>query len=122
MRTFLTTFFFLLNLLLVGKPSLSQEKLSIGAIPDQNPERLNRLYSLLSSELSEKLEVPVVYKPVVNYPAAVTAFRTGDIDLVWFGGLTGVQARLQKNGAKLIAQRDIDSKFHSVFIANTKSN
>ena len=100
----------------------AEEILRIGAIPDQNPERLNRLYKVLSSELSEKLNVNVQYKPVTNYAAAVTAFRTGNLDLVWFGGLTGVQARLQKKGAKVILQRDIDEKFQSVFIANKKSS
>ena len=92
--------------------------LYIGAIPDQNPEKLNRRYKLLSTELSNSLGVPVKYIPVTNYAATVTAFRTGNLDLVWFGGLTGVQARLQRKGAIVIAQRDIDSKFHSVFIAN----
>ena len=37
------------------------------------------------------------------------------------GGLTGVQARLQVDGAEAIAQRDIDEEFQSVFIANTDS-
>jgi len=96
--------------------------LRIGAIPDQNPEHLNRLYKVLSSELSEQLNVQVRYKPVTNYAAAVTAFRTGNLDLVWFGALTGVQARLQTKGSKVIAQRDIDEKIHSVFIANNKSS
>jgi phosphonate transport system substrate-binding protein len=95
--------------------------LHIGAIPDQNPEKLNRLYSSLSAELSDQLKVPVEYVPVSNYPAAVTAFRTGSLDFVWFGGLTGVQARLQTPGAKVLAQRDIDAKFTSVFIANGAS-
>ena len=100
----------------------AEEILHIGAIPDQNPERLNRLYKILSSELSEQLNVQVRYKPVTNYAAAVTSFRTGNLDLVWFGGLTGVQARLQTKGAKVLLQRDIDQKFHSVFIANKKSS
>jgi phosphonate transport system substrate-binding protein len=65
--------------------------------------------------------VDVKYVPVTDYTAAITAFRTGNLDLVWFGGLTGVQARLQKPGAKVLAQRDIDAAFHSVFIANTTS-
>ena len=99
----------------------AEEILHIGAIPDQNPEHLNRLYKVLSSELSEQLNVQVRYKPVTNYAAAVTAFRTGNLDLVWFGALTGVQARLQSKGSKVIAQRDIDEKFHSVFIANKSS-
>ena len=99
----------------------SADTLLVGAIPDQNPERLNRLYGALSRELSETLGVPVRYVPVSNYPAAVSAFRTGALDLVWFGGLTGVQARLQTPGARVLAQRDIDAKFTSVFIANGAS-
>ena len=103
-----------------GAPQNDAKKavLQIGAIPDQNPEKLNRLYGTLSAELSEKLDVPVRYAPVSNYAAAVSAFRTGSLDLVWFGGLTGVQARLQTPGARVLAQRDIDAKFTSVFIAN----
>ncbi|WAL60151.1 putative selenate ABC transporter substrate-binding protein [Thermocoleostomius sinensis A174] len=92
-----------------------------GAIPDQDPEQLQRLYSKLSDYLSEALGVPVEYQPVTDYAAAVTAFRVGDLDMVWFGGLTGVQARLQVPGAEAIAQRDIDAEFHSVFIANKAS-
>ena len=95
--------------------------LRIGAIPDQKPEKLNRLYGLVANELSKQLGVPVQYVPVTNYAAAVSAFRTGNLDLVWFGGLTGVQARLQKPGAQVLAQRDIDASFHTIFIANTKS-
>ena len=97
------------------------QSLRLSAIPDQNPEKLNRLYPLVAKVLSKQLGVPVRYVPMVDYPAAVSAFRTGDLDLVWFGGLTGVQARLQKPGAKVLAQRDIDPSFRSIFIANATS-
>ena len=102
-------------------PVIAQPTLKVGAIPDQNPERLNRLYGQLADELSERLDVKVRYVPVSNYPAAVSAFRSGGLDLAWFGGLTGVQARLQTPGAQVLAQRDIDARFRSVFIANTRS-
>ncbi|MBD2776694.1 putative selenate ABC transporter substrate-binding protein [Iningainema tapete] len=92
-----------------------------GAIPDQDPEKLQRQYSKLATYLQKELNIPVQYKPVTDYTAAVTAFKVGDLDLVWFGGLTGVQARLQVPGAQAIAQRDVDEKFHSVFIANKKT-
>jgi len=94
---------------------------TIGAIPDQDPEKLQRLYGKVAAYLESELGVPVVYKPVTDYAAAVTAFKVGDLDMVWFGGLTGVQARLQVPGAEAIIQRDIDAQFHSVFIANTAS-
>lgn len=95
--------------------------LSVGAIPDQDPEKLQRLYGKLADYLSEELGVPVAYQPVTDYAAAVTAFKVGDLDLVWFGGLTGVQARLQVPDAEAIAQRDIDAAFHSIFIASSAS-
>jgi phosphonate transport system substrate-binding protein len=101
--------------------AVAQPVLRIGAIPDQNPEKLNRLYGLVADELSQQLGVKVSYVPVTDYTAAVSAFRTGSLDLVWFGGLTGVQASLQKPGAQMLAQRDIDAQFYSVFIANARS-
>ena len=99
----------------------AQRPLVISAIPDQDPEKLQRLYDSLANYLSAELGVPVVYKPVIDYTASVTAFKVGDLDLVWYGGLTGVQARLQVDGAQAIVQRDIDASFHSVFIANINS-
>ncbi len=100
---------------------LSSDPLKVGAIPDQDPEKLQRLYGKLSDYLSAELGVPVEYVPVTDYTAAVTAFKVGDLDLVWFGGLTGVQSRLQVPGAEAIAQRDIDENFHSIFIASSDS-
>ncbi len=95
--------------------------LVLSAIPDQDPEKLQRLYGPLAEYLSKALGVKVEYKPVTDYKAVVTAFKVGDLDLVWFGGLTGVQARLQVPQAQAIVQRDIDEKFRSVFIANAAS-
>jgi phosphonate transport system substrate-binding protein len=92
--------------------------LSIGAIPDQDPQRLQRQYDTVSGYLAKALGVSVRYVPVTDYTAAVTGFRRGDLQLVFFGGLTGVQARLQVPGAQPIAQRDIDAQFHTVFVAN----
>jgi phosphonate transport system substrate-binding protein len=68
--------------------------------------------------MSGALDLEVAYESVTDYAAAVSLFRTGDLDLVWFGGLTGVQARLQTPGAVPIAQRDIDADFHAVFVVN----
>jgi phosphonate transport system substrate-binding protein len=101
----------------------SEAVLRIGAIPDQEPERLQRTYGLLSDYLESALadqgsEVTVEYVPVTEYQGAVSGFRVGDLDAVWFGGLTGVQARLEVDGAEAIAQRDIDERFTSVFIAS----
>jgi len=98
-----------------------QHALVISAIPDQDPEKLQRLYGKVAMYLSGVLKVPVEYRPVTDYTASVIAFKAGDLDLVWYGGLTGVQARLEVPGAHAIAQRDIDTAFHAVFITRQGS-
>ncbi|WP_182526798.1 putative selenate ABC transporter substrate-binding protein [Nocardioides dongkuii] len=92
--------------------------LRISAIPDQDPAELTAREESLADLLSEELDVEVEYVPVTDYAASVSLFRAGDLDMVFYGGLTGVQARLQTPGATLLAQRDIDPEFRSVFIAN----
>ena len=98
----------------------SRGTLTIGAIPDQDPQRLARRSAVVAERLSALLDVDVVYRPVTDYAAAVSLFRTGDLQLVWFGGLTGVQARLQTPGAVPLVQRDVGGD-RSVFIANTST-
>jgi phosphonate transport system substrate-binding protein len=93
--------------------------LRISAIPDQDPEKLNKLYGLVGAYLAKATGVEVEYVPVTDYAASVSLFRAGDLDFVWFGGLTGVQARLQTDGAIIVAQRDIDENFKSVFVGNS---
>lgn len=95
--------------------------LSISAIPDQDPSELAAREERLADYLASTLDVEVDYVPVTDYAASVSLFRAGDLDLVFYGGLTGVQARLQTPGANVLAQRDIDAKFRSVFIANAGS-
>jgi phosphonate transport system substrate-binding protein len=121
----LAQFAFLLLVLLVGcgkDASKSKQPFTISAIPDQDPERLQRLYGGVATYLSKELGVPVSYRPVTDYTASVTAFKVGELDMVWYGGLTGVQARLQVPGAHAIAQRDIDDQFHCVVIVNKKTD
>jgi phosphonate transport system substrate-binding protein len=92
--------------------------LKIATIPDQDPAKLQRQFGLVSQYLSAKTGLKVEYVPVTEYASAVSGFRIGDLDLVWFGGLTGVQAAKQLPGSIYVGQRDIDARFKSVFIAN----
>ena len=92
--------------------------LRISAIPDRDPAELAAREEALAGYLSTSLGVQVEYVPVTDYAASVSLFKTGDLDLVFYGGLTGVQARQQVPEAVVLAQRDIDATFKSVFIAN----
>src|SRR5215510_10502531 len=98
-----------------------QEPLLISAIPDQYPAVLEELYTNVANYLEQELGIPVEYQAEATYDSVVSAFSLGQLDLVWFGGLTGVQARLRVEGAQAIVQRDIDATFQSVFIANANA-
>jgi len=91
------------------------------AIPDQDETRLVERFSRFAKYLEAKLGVPVKYVPVKTYPAAVTAFINNDVQLAWFGGFTGVQARHAVPGSEAIAQGAEDVNFKSYFIANSET-
>lgn len=102
------------NLALSAPP----QTLVFSAIPDQDETRLKQRFGDVATYLEKKLGVPVKYVPVKSYAAVVTAFRNDQIQLAWFGGLSGVQARLKVPGSQAIAQGVEDPKFHTYLIAN----
>ena len=91
----------------------------IAGIPDQNASTLAQKYHILTDYLSQELGLTVKYVPTVSYAATVTSFNRGDIQMAWFGGLTGVQARLASPGSLALAQRPRDTEFHSKFIVQS---
>ena len=91
------------------------------AIPDQDETRLRERFGKVAGYLSEKLDIEVKYIPVKSYAAAVTAFRNNQVQLAWFGGLSGVRARAAVPGSVAIAQGYEDQFFVTYFIANAKT-
>jgi phosphonate transport system substrate-binding protein len=91
------------------------------AIPDEDESRLVERFGKVADYLGKQLGVAVKYVPVKSYPAAVTAFRNNEVQLAWFGGLTGVQARRLVPGSQAIAQGAEDVAFVSYLIANTRT-
>jgi phosphonate transport system substrate-binding protein len=92
------------------------------AIPDQDETRLVERFTKVADYLQQKLGVTVKYLPVKNYPAAVTAFTNNQVQLAWFGGFTGVQARRAVPGSEAFAQGAEDVAFKSYVIANAKTD
>jgi len=103
-----------------ARPALAQpaKRLVFTAIPDQDETRLVERFGRVATYLEAALGVPVGYVPVKSYPAAVTAFTNDQVQLAWFGGFTGVQARRAVPGSEAIAQGVEDTAFTSYFIAN----
>lgn len=107
--------------LMLGTATASAQStptLYFSAIPDDDETRLMERFGNVAAYLSEQLGVPVEYVPVKSYAASVTAFRNDQIQLAWFGGLSGVQARLAVPGSQALAQGDEDMNFISYFIAH----
>jgi phosphonate transport system substrate-binding protein len=89
------------------------------AIPDQDATKLQQRFDKVANYLAGRLGVNVKYIPVKSYAAAVTAFRNNQVQLAWFGGLSGVHARARVKGSEALAQGVEDKQFVSYFIANT---
>jgi phosphonate transport system substrate-binding protein len=88
------------------------------AIPDEDESQLRTRFEKVALYLEQQLGVKVKYIPVKSYSAAVTAFKNNQVQLAWFGGLSGVQARRLVPGSQAIVQGYEDQFFKSYFIAH----
>ncbi|MCB4805962.1 putative selenate ABC transporter substrate-binding protein [Methylobacterium brachiatum] len=104
-----------------AQPTKPVPPLVFTGIPDQDESRLVERFGKVATYLEAKLGVPVRYIPVKSYPAAVTAFTNGQVQLAWFGGFTGVQARRAVPGSQAIAQGAEDAAFKTYLIAHAGS-
>ena len=91
------------------------------AIPDQHTTRLSERFNKVAAYLAQELSIEVEYVPVKSYSASVAAFKNNQVQLAWFGGLSGVQARRAVRGSQAIAQGQEDLAFETFFIANTST-
>ncbi len=91
------------------------------AIPDQDETQLKKRFSQFATYLSHELDMDVKFVPVKSYAASIAAFRNNQVQLAWFGGLSGVKARLIVPNSIAIAQGVEDPVFKSYIIANTST-
>ena len=101
--------------------SLSAKEFVFTAIPDQDDSRLQERFGKVAAYLEKELGVKVKYIPVKSYSASVAAFKNDEVQLAWFGGLSGVKARLAVPGSQAIALGEEDTQFISFVIANTST-
>jgi phosphonate transport system substrate-binding protein len=113
----------LVSLLLFGgaTPQAVADTFVFTAIPDEDEARLRQRFNKVAAYLSRELGVETKYIPVKSYAAAVTAFRNNQVQLAWFGGLSGVRARNLVPGSEAIAQGYEDQAFLTYFIAHTST-
>lgn len=100
----------------------AQTVLRVSTIPEEAATEQIRKFGPLSKYLERTVGMKVDFIPVNDYPAAVEALVNKQIELVWFGGFTYVQAQIRSGGKIIpIAQREEDTSFRSVFITQTNS-
>lgn len=99
----------------------AEKEFVFSAIPDQDISQLQLRFNKVALYLSKALQIKVRYVPVKSYSAAVTAFRNNQVQMAWFGGLSGVRARKLVPESVAIAQGYEDQFFKTYFIANKKS-
>ena len=97
----------------------SEAVLRFSAIPDKNTTGQAERFKPVADYLAKSLGVKVEFVPAADYEASVAKFENGDIQLAWFGGVSGVQARNAVSGAEALAAGVEDLAFKSYFIANT---
>ena len=109
--------------MLASAPALAQQSvLKITTIPEEAATEQVRKFGPITRYLERTLGMKVEFTPVTDYPAAVEALVNKQVDVVWFGGFTHVQAQLRSGGKIIpIAQREEDTQFRSVFITQTDS-
>jgi len=95
--------------------------LRFSAIPDSDTTAQAARYQPVADYLAEELGIKVEFVASDSYPASVQKFSNNDIQLAWFGGVSGVQARQAVEGAEAIAAGEADLAFKSYFIANTST-
>jgi len=100
---------------------VSAKPFVFSAIPDQDEANLQERFDKVAVYLQDQLGIEVRYIPVKSYAAAVTAFRNNQVQLAWFGGLSGVQARRLVPGSQAIAQGTEDPFFTSYIIAHSSA-
>jgi len=105
-------------LCLAASVSAQAETFTFTAIPDADASRLQERFDKVADYLSAELGVEVKYIPVKSYAAAITAFKNNQVQLAWFGGLSGVQARRLVVNSEAIAQGYEDQLFKTYFIAH----
>lgn len=101
--------------------SAGAAELTFTAIPDQDTARLEQRFNKIADYLARKLEIKVTYIPVKSYAASVEAFKNNQVQLAWFGGLSGVEARQAVPGSQAIAQGAEDEHFVTYFIVNSET-
>jgi phosphonate transport system substrate-binding protein len=121
-RNALTSAGIFCSVMAISSVAQAQAVFKVTTIPEEAATEQTRKFGPIVKYLESALGMKVEFTPVSDYPAAVEAMVNKNVDMVWFGGFTFVQASVRSGGKVIpIAQRVEDTKFQSVFITKAGS-
>lgn len=99
----------------------AEEAIRVGMIPDAGATQVSiEEKAPLQEYLSKALGRPVKLVIPTNYNATVEGLGNKSLDFAYLGGLTYVKAHVSYGVVPLV-QRDVDQKFHSLFVTQANS-
>jgi phosphonate transport system substrate-binding protein len=109
----------LLFITILPPDKITPSVLRVGVLPDENAAVLRQRYAPLLRYLSESIGIDTQLVLPSTYQELSRLFQDGEVELVYFGGLTFVQASIN-NAAEPLVIRDIDRSFVSYFLSRSE--
>ncbi|WP_224372312.1 putative selenate ABC transporter substrate-binding protein [Hyalangium versicolor] len=111
-------------LVLLANPARAADEapvLRVSMVPEEPPAELQRKLAPLMAYLEKATGRKVQFIPATTYQATIDGLANKQLDMVWYGGLTFVEARRRTGNAIPLIQRVEDATFHSKFVVPANS-
>lgn len=95
------------------------ETITVGIVPDVDPDTAIEKNSLLADHLEERVDATIELHTTADYAGLVQAMRAEQVGLAYFGGVSYVLAHHKANAeAIVVGEKDGSTDWQSVFIAH----
>ena len=101
--------------------SRTVKKLTIAVVPHQSKLIQRQIYEPLTNHINEHTKIPITLLIPDSYEQLLEWFVNKKIDMAMFGGVTYVKAHLKTQAYPLV-MRDVDSRFKSVVLVQSKNS
>jgi phosphonate transport system substrate-binding protein len=105
----------------VGKGST--QKLTMGIVPDVDPDTAIQKNTALSSYVEEEIGATMKLRTSTDYAGMVRAMAADQVDIAYFGGVSYILAHNRANARPLVVgAKDGSTQWHSTFITHSSTD
>ncbi|WP_424004955.1 phosphate/phosphite/phosphonate ABC transporter substrate-binding protein (plasmid) [Haloarcula salina] len=103
--------------------STSEPTLTVGVVPDVDPDTAIEQNTALASHLEAELDATVDLRTAADYAGMVQAMVAGQVDLAYYGGVSYVLAH-HRAGAEpvVVGSKDGETLWHSAFVVGADAD